>query len=310
MSNIEWTDATWNPVIGCTPVSPGCLNCYAATMARRLEAMGRPEYAPRDDIRIAEVRGGRAVFTGEVRCLPDRLSDPLHWKKPRMIFVNSMSDLFHEAVPLEFIQSVFRVMNSCPQHTFQVLTKRPERAREISDKVTWTPNVWLGTSVESDEQHARAWELLKCPAALRFLSLEPLIGPVDLDKWELLCKAWSEKKPTIGRYIDWVIVGGESGPHARPCNVEWIRSVVRQCENAGVPCFVKQLGAHVVCRNDQVDDWLDQPNGPCVAYDDSGGVTMQGDLERVYMRDRKGGDPSEWPDDLRVRQMPVIGGGK
>lgn len=346
-SNIEWTDVTWNPVVGCTPVSPGCLNCYAATMARRLEGMGRPEYQPRvcvtcggtgavekdgvdrgchlcrqsRSIRIAEVKNGRAVFTGDVRTVPDRLTDPLHWRKPRRVFVNSMSDLFHEAVPFEFVDRVFAVMALCPRHTFQVLTKRPERMAEYlrqgpghsaqhrvggDDQVRrhpkfdtplldWPlPNVWLGTSIESDDQHARAWALLKCPAAVRFLSLEPLIGPVDLDRWELLCKAWSEKRPTMGLYIDWVIVGGESGTHARPCDVAWIRSIVRQCRDAGVPCFVKQLGAAPMLGD------VSEPHGWPT---ESGPVDWE--TGRIRLANRKGADPAEWPEDLRVRQWPV-----
>jgi protein gp37 len=369
-SSIEWTDATWNPVVGCTPVSPGCLNCYAARMARRLEAMGRPEYAPRevarraDDhadcvecgrtgaveingadrtctaartVRIAEVRGGRAVFTGDVRTVPERLTDPLGWRKPRMVFVDSMSDLFHEAVPFEFVDRVFAVMALCPQHTFQVLTKRPERMAEYlrtffdsagtlnearhaelnnlgnslteppdHDSIASTPwplpNVWLGTSIESDEYHARAWKLLECPAAVRFLSLEPLIAPVDLDKWELLHKAWIEKRPTMVRYIDWVIVGGESGPGARQCDVAWIRSVVGQCKAAAVPVFVKQLGARPVVATD-LDPEHNAPPPGCGWIVEREGKVARGRASLI-LGDPKGGDPAEWPADLRVRQMP------
>lgn len=340
------SDITWNPVIGCTPVSPGCLNCYAATTARRLEAMGKPDYAPRDEVtperqtmpdafgvrtipattktvRIAEVKNGRAVFTGDVRCLPDRLAEPLGWKKPRMVFVNSMSDLFHEAVPFEFIDRVFAVMALCPQHTFQVLTKRPERmaeyltrreiskawspsprggdgsdesakwktpcdrvysiarsmkGREAAPELIWPlPNVWLGASVENQQTaDERILRLLKCPAAVRFLSVEPLLGAVDFwpEMFGLTGDSWR------GPRIDWVIVGGESGPHARPCDVAWIRSVVRQCKDAGVPCFVKQLGSWPMTIGRM-------PDG------------------RHRLKDRKGVDPSEWPEDLRVREMPT-----
>lgn len=353
-TGIEWTDTTWNPVIGCTPVSPGCLNCYAATMARRLEAMGKPEYAPREywdppssnadgsdaraaklthTIRIAEVRNGRAVFTGEVRCLEDRLTDPLRWRKPRRVFVNSMSDLFHESVPFEFIDRVFAVMALCPQHTFQVLTKRPDRMAEYlrpdggvrlaaairdivgrsrgDESVSQTeeavrrydnaggvlPNVWLGTSAENQATaDERIPHLLRCPAAVRFLSCEPLLGPVDLSLF-LWCMDGERRHGRLNR-LHWVIVGGESGPKARPCDVEWIRSIVRQCKDAGVPCFVKQLGKHP--REVAA-------SGPCSVmpwvWDDGGE-----NIERWYKpSDRKGGDPSEWPEDLRVRQWPEVG---
>jgi len=342
MSNIEWTNTTWNPVIGCTPVSPGCLNCYAATMARRLEAMGRPEYAVRGletargkVVRIAEVRGGRAVFTGEVRCLPERLTEPLHWKRPRMVFVNSMSDLFHEAVPFEFIGAVHKVIAAASQHQFQVLTKRPERAVEfykwlrshVADVVYGTPmvgggrselsddgvhdalmgafesplpNLWLGTSVEDqDRANERVPHLMRCPAAVRFLSCEPLLGAVDLDACGATpCDAVDGFPDTIGcpkpcPGVNWVIVGGESGPHARPCDVAWIRSIVRQCREAGVPCFVKQLGSVPMngpFRQQPVTGKIDSPAG--------------GNGRRFVSR--KGADPAEWPEDLRVRQFPEV----
>ena len=338
MSNIEWTDTTWNPVVGCTPVSPGCLNCYAATMARRLEAMGRAEYAPRVEpaamgtpydahtpektIRIAEVRGGRAVFTGDVRTVPERLTDPLKWRKPRRVFVNSMSDLFHEAVSFEFVDRVFAVMALCLQHTFQVLTKRPERMAEylalrvgkgasiiysleewdserprtnIDDAISRLnaaplPNVWLGTSVErQQEADERIPHLLKWPAAVRFLSCEPLLGPVDLSShWLLDSLDWVS--------LDWVIVGGESGATARPCDVGWIRGIVRQCRAAKVPVFVKQLGKHP-----RELAGAGEPMPMAWIWDDGGEQ-----IERWYKpADRKGGDPAEWPEDLRVREFPA-----
>ena len=297
MSNIEWTEATWNPVIGCTPVSPGCLNCYAATMARRLEGMGKPEYAPKriapdgterighiaealepgtKTVRIAEVRNGRAVFTGEVRTLPDRLDVPLNRRKPTMYFVNSMSDLFHEDVPVSFIKDVFRVMRECPQHTFQILTKRPDRMAAEAP-LQALPNVWLGTSVENQEQaDKRIPHLLRCPAAVRFLSCEPLLGAIrlPLDHGTNCDEAACEQHRR--RLISWVIAGGESGPGARPCDVAWIRSIVGQCRDAGVPVFVKQLGRRPVIPANE--PWT------CL--------------------DRKGGDPAEWPEHLRVREMP------
>lgn len=368
MSKIEWTKRTWNPVVGCTPVSPGCLNCYAATMARRLEAMGRPEYAPKRiapdgserighvaelleagtrTIRIAEVRGGRAVFTGDVRTVPERLLDPLHWRKPQMVFVNSMSDLFHEDVPIEFIEHVIAVAALCPQHTFQVLTKRPEGAAKFttyqhtparvttamftlakrvgldlsktrpelfdadgfaSVPVKWPlPNVWLGTSVENQAAaDERIPHLLRCPAAVRFLSCEPLLGPVDLNR----NGAWGhfEGKPayTHGHHADWMrnlhwgIVGGESG--GRPCNVEWIEWIVKQFRDGGVPCFVKQLGSRPCIQ--------EQEHGDTVTYERRGGFWP--DTERgkanawiVRVNNRKGADPAEWPEHLRVREFPA-----
>lgn len=336
MSNIEWTDRTWNPVIGCTPVSPGCLNCYAAAMARRLEAMGKADYAPREveavmgtpydphtpakTLRIAEVRGGRAVFTGEVRTLAHRLTEPMKWRKPCRVFVNSMSDLFHEAVPFEFIDRVFAVMRVARQHTYQILTKRPDRMAEYLRQrpsgwmfdypkghalegkgfvpVEWPlPNVWLGTSVE-DQKAAdeRIPHLLRCPARVRFLSCEPLLGPVDFSAFFGGPYVGSPGDKVHDNYnlgINWVIVGGESGPRSRPCEVGWVRSIVRQCKDASVPCFVKQLGANVV----------GDPPVPPVRNEATGSTTYT--VQEVFeVNDRKGGNPSEWPEDLRVRQMP------
>ena len=320
MSNIEWTDTTWNPVVGCTPVSPGCLNCYAAQLAgTRLANIPsqRESYAG-----LTVLRDGRQVFNGSVRCLPERLAEPLKWRKPRMVFVNSMSDLFHEAVPFEFIDRVFAVMALCPQHTFQVLTKRPERMAEYMTDIgthervqiaaqpyckgrefdlrTWPlPNVWLGTSVE-DQARAdlRIPHLLRCPAAVRFLSCEPLLGPVDLSAFfggKYVGLPGDVVHPNYNFGIHWCIIGGESGPNARPCDVAWIRSIVRRCRDAGVPVFVKQLGA-----------WprelsAGNPPAPMPWVWDDGGEQ----IERWYKpRDRKGGEPSEWPEDLRVRQWP------
>lgn len=356
-SNIEWTDATWNPVVGCTRVSAGCDNCYAVTMTRRLEGMAKaPGFGGRKQhyagLTVLNNRGDRH-FNGVVRCVADALEIPLRWKQPRRIFVNSMSDLFHKSVPFEFIDKVFAVMALCPQHTFQVLTKRPERMAEylastaspldrnrwdvISEvaahmgEIIWDargsvvhnyygctvvpsgddlkrrrvvpawplPNVWLGTSCESNEQRKRIWEVLKCPAATRFVSLEPLLGPVDLDEIEALCKTW-RRGPTIGTYLDWVIVGGESGAKARPCNVEWIRSIVQQCKGAGVPCFVKQLGSRPEVRH---------PSDPREVpfYRDGGFLppwAPEWAAAWIKKFDRKGGDPSEWPEDLCVREWP------
>ena len=255
MTKIQWTEDTWNPVIGCTPVSEGCRNCYAAGDALRMGYNPRTAYYEGIATRTAT---GRAVFTGLVKCLEDRLDQPSKWRDPRLVFVNSMSDLFHRDVPGSFIRRVFDTMAECPRHTFQVLTKRPERMLELLSAHTPLPNVWIGVSAE-DQGAAdhRIPLLLRTPAAVRFVSAEPLIGPVDLT-------------PYLGG-LGWVIVGGESGSRARPCDPAWLRNVVRQCAGAAVPCFVKQVGT--------------RPVG-------------------IRVTDPKGGDPTEWPEDLRVREWP------
>ncbi len=327
-SGIEWTEATWNPVTGCTAIASGCANCYAVPMTHRLEKMGQAKYAG-----LTVVQGnGRRQFSGEVRCHEDVLSIPLGWRKPRRVFVNSMSDLFHVDVPFEFIARVFAVMALCPQHTFQVLTKRPERMAEymlgkpyssdpsdhperrinieacelhrgdiIPEGVPFLKNapvqqwplanVWLGTSASTQRDlDAAVPHLLRCPAAVRFLSLEPLVEGVDLDQWVFNRRADIQKlmngpmacnfhqaDAMVADALDWLIVGGESGKGARPCNVDWIRSVVQQCAEARVPCFVKQLGMWVA----------------------------QGD-RRIMLREHKGGNPDEWPEEIRVRQWPEV----
>ena len=210
-SKIEWTEATWNPVTGCTKVSPGCKNCYAERMSKRLQAMRMPHY-----------KNGFALALH-----PDSLDLPLRWKKPRVIFVNSMSDLFQERIPLKFIQQVFTVMQESPQHQFQVLTKRPELALEYADRLPWPSNVWLGTSVESTEYVHRIRTLQRIPAKIRFLSVEPLLGPIP-------------RLPLSN--IHWVIVGGESGPGARPMDERWVVQIRNRCVAADVPFFFKQWG--------------------------------------------------------------------
>jgi protein gp37 len=210
-SSIEWTEATWNPVTGCTKISPGCKFCYAERMAKRLQAMGQERY--------------RNAF--KLTLQPDALEAPLHWRSPRVIFVNSMSDLFHKDVPLDFIKRCFEVMEQASQHTFQVLTKRPERVAELCSELSWSPNVWMGTSIESMDYLSRAKALRTVPAKVRFLSVEPLIGPI-------------RRLPL--KNIHWVIVGGESGPGARPMKVEWVRSLRDQCVDNGVSFFFKQWG--------------------------------------------------------------------
>lgn len=301
-SSIEWTDATWNPIVGCSIKSPGCANCYAMPMAKRIEAMGgAPHY--RD---LTTTVKGNAVFTGKVALAPDHiLTQPLRWKRGRRIFVNSMGDLFHENVPDEWIDKVFAVMALCPQHTFQVLTKRAEQMRAymesakarvirngdthvslstaksyrsstvVGGKKAWPlPNVWLGVSTErQQEADERIPHLLATPAAVRFISAEPLLGPIRLDLLNRQPDDYDRKMPgfaTVEKFytdvlkgadgiqwkdgyaersdggwdakIDWVIVGGESGSGARPMHPEWARSLRDQCAAAGVPFFFKQWG--------------------------------------------------------------------
>lgn len=224
-SQIEWTDATWNPVAGCTVVAAGCTNCYAMELARRLEAMGMQKYTG-----LTRKSGKKVVWNGVVREDRSSLQVPLKWKKPRKIFVNSMSDLFHDAVSDEFILEVWRVMEQTPRHNYQILTKRPERmAKLVSGVIGKTlPNVWLGTSVEDGHVLDRIDYLREVPAIIRFISFEPLIGPVghvDLSD------------------IHWAIVGGESGKNARPIKEEWIDQIYAQCKLYKSVFFFKQWGA-------------------------------------------------------------------
>lgn len=211
-STIEWTEATWNPVTGCTKVSPGCAHCYAETFAERFRGVPGHPYEQGFDLKL----------------WPERLELPLRWKRPRTIFVNSMSDLFHADVPDEFIIQVFDVMARADWHTFQVLTKRPERAAAMSDRLSWAPNIWMGTSVENQRFTTRIAHLRCADASVKFLSCEPLLGPLRLKLND----------------VDWVIVGGESGPGARPMRADWARDSRSQCEAAGVAFFFKQWGAH------------------------------------------------------------------
>ena len=210
-SHIEWTETTWNPVTGCTKVSAGCKHCYAERMAKRLKAMGNKRYLNGFNITLHD----------------DLVDSPRRWKKPRVIFVNSMSDLFHPDIPPDFIGRVFNTMNECPQHTFQVLTKRSERLKKLAHQLTWTHNIWMGVSVENDQVYHRIHDLRCVPAQVRFLSCEPLIGPV-------------ERLPLNG--IHWVIVGGESGPKARPMKAEWVHSIKKQCRQTQAAFFFKQWG--------------------------------------------------------------------
>lgn len=223
-SAIEWTEATWNPVVGCTIVSPGCTNCYAMRMAARLEAMGQSKY-----LGTTRRSGDRAVWSGRVNLYEQGLETPLTWSRPQRIFINSMSDLFHEGVSVEFIRKIWGIMNQAHWHTFQILSKRPERMQDVAlrEKLPTLPNVWVGTSVESAEYLWRIDRLRQMPAAVRFISFEPLIGPIG-------------EVDLTG--VDWVIVGGESGPGARPMNAEWVRELRAASERQGVAFFFKQWG--------------------------------------------------------------------
>lgn len=326
MSKIEWTEQTWNPTTGCDRISPGCDNCYALTMAKRLKGMGSAKYQNDGNPRTSGPGFGITTH-------PDTLTEPLRWKKPRKVFVNSMSDLFHARVPRDFLAQVFAVMAATPQHTYQILTKRPERAARILGggckcghpngehfrasmewaatshsptyvpglehgiyhRTNWPlPNVWIGTSVENQKYaDLRIPSLLKTPAAVRFLSCEPMVGPVNLgnalrsDLYRCSCGAWErdgEQHPRCANCghswswkpgnsaIDWVIIGGESGPGARPFQPDWATSLIEDSRTAGAAPFVKQLGT----------PWARANNAS----------------------DTKGGNPDDWPADLRVREYP------
>jgi protein gp37 len=337
VTSIEWTEKSWNVVTGCDRISPGCDNCYALAMAKRLKGMeqargaANPKYQTDGDPRTSGPGFGLAVH-------PDALTEPLRWKKPRRIFVNSMSDLFHARVPREFLVRVFAVMAATPQHTYQILTKRPDRAARIltdlcrcgtghppgehfRSSMEWAatshsptyvpglehgiyhrsgwplPNVWIGTSVENQKYaDLRIPALLDTPAAVRFLSMEPLLGPVDLcgpivpGRGRPKLTYWLDGRPgwgpeqtdgrgrvfqelAVGPRIDWVIVGGESGPGARPMELDWVTDLVEQCQHSKTPVFVKQLGSVWARANNATDT--------------------------------KGGKPDDWPAELRVREYPA-----
>ena len=353
-TGIEWTDSTWNPVRGCSRVSEGCRHCYAEQVAARFSGQGMPYEG------LAKRVGGEARWTGVVRLVPEKLDEPLRWKRPRRIFVNSMSDLFHEGLSFEQIAAVFGVMLASPLHVHQVLTKRAARALEfcawiaergglgrfirsdegrsiggLFDAVIRTEtirgkryrsaadpwrqvvnaaacdmgsvlpfNVWLGVSVENQATaDERVPLLLQTPAAVRFVSYEPALGPVDFEPW-----LWPTRECAGGffcdeRSLDWIIVGGESGPGARPFDVQWARSVVQQCDEAGVHCFVKQLGAKPLdwTRNDLYGN-VDQPR--CGCREAACAHALPASPPWLRLTDPKGGDWQEWPEDLRVRQFP------
>jgi protein gp37 len=327
-TSIEWTDATWNPTRGCTVVSPGCKNCYAMKVATRFSGPGLAY----EGLALSHPTAG-GQWTGKLRLVDDQLDAPLRWQKPRRIFVNSMSDLFHEALSIEQIASVFAVMYLAPRHTFQVLTKRAARMREvlndqhfynlvlraaeplrdafpkvnvgISDPTKHpAPWVHLGVSVESQKYADERWQHLGAtPAGARFFSCEPLLARVVL-------------RPPMLTALDWVIVGGESGAGARRFEAEWARSIVKQCRAAGLAVFVKQMGANVIDRNDAGFNGEDD-GGWHTGCEYGGHIRVEENLDgyrddyqgapvRVHLRDRAGGDPAEWPDDLRVREFPEV----
>ena len=301
-TGISWTDETWNPTVGCSKISEGCRNCYAIGQSHRNAAIGETMPNPgrlKHYEGLTEKRGDRVEWTGVVNFVPEALEIPLKWKKPRRIFVNSMSDLFHESVTDEQLDRIFGVMGLTPRHTYQVLTKRPKRMMEYLTKqsigsifdsdsveslgfedrmflkgfggVIPFENIWLGVTVENQQAaNDRIPLLLQCPSALRFLSCEPLLEPVSLGKWI--------------NDLGWAIVGGESGPGARNCNVEWMKSIVNQCQKAEVPVFVKQLGAK-----------------PCQVYGRILGKTITWPIS-----DRKGAIVAEFPDYLQVQQFPEV----
>jgi protein gp37 len=298
-TSIQWTQETWNPVRGCSRISPGCVNCYAERMAAR-GLPGHESPTTGEPFAIRTPSGPR--WTGKVELIPSMLDVPLRRRKPTTYFVNSMSDLFHKDLSIPDQEQVFRAMLSATQHTYQILTKRAgvmaERVPQIMHRICGphyaTPaHIWLGVSVE-DQQRAdeRIPHLLQTPAAVRFLSVEPLLGPVDLTRIEFRRATWYDALEDHDGFgllgaahqkLDWVIVGGESGPGARPCDAAWIRSIVQQCKAAGVACFVKQLGAK-----------------PIGGYDPRLGHRSS----TIRLRDSKGGDMAEWLEDLRVREMP------
>ncbi|MBI3453571.1 MAG: DUF5131 family protein [Rhodospirillales bacterium] len=296
-TDIEWADATWNPVKGCTRVSEGCRNCYAERAAARFSKPGEWGHG------YAEWRNGEPRWTGKVSLIEEKLDLPLHWQRSRRIFVNSTSDLFHEQLATEEIGRVFATMTLFRRHTFLILTKRPERMLDFISR--WPPrviaraplkNVWLGASVEDRASAGDRRDWLMRVAKLgwtTFVSYEPALGQVDWRGW---------------RFLDWIIVGGESGPKARRSRVDNIRDALRHGRKTGIPVFVKQMGARVIDRaaagfgGCAPTEW---PAGTRTEEDPHGYLYGgRGDDVRVLLRDRKGGDPAEWPEDLRVRELP------
>jgi protein gp37 len=295
-SKIEWTGETWNPLAGCTRASEGCDNCYAAAMSLRIEAMAEKDIADgKDPGRKAKYMGianrngkGVAAFNGKINLDYEALNEPLRWTRPRTVFVNSMSDLFHKDVPDGFIDQVFDVMAKTPQHTYQVLTKRPERMAEYVNtywSMSLRPHIWLGTSVENQEQaDKRIPALLRTRAKVRFLSMEPLLGSVMLQGGDYPSTYMYLRGNGGDERINWVIVGGESGPHARPLQTSWIASIRDQCRETGTPFFLKQLGIG------------QKAYGPGYLHEYEG--------LPFIVSTAKGNHMDEWPEALQVREMP------
>ena len=346
MSTIEWTSKTWNPVRGCSIVSKGCRSCYAMKQAHRFSGPGGKYEG------LTIMTNGGPVWSGDIRLVPEKLIEPLHWKKPRMVFVNSMSDLFHESVSFDFLAECYAVMVATWWHTFQVLTKRPKRRRTwlvqdtfrnavahraaahinamrgdasltaTANLAVWNrgavPNIWEGVSVEDQETaDERIPLLLQTPAAVRFVSYEPALGPVTFTGISSVPACFN---PFLeGRYprLDWVIVGGESGPKARPFDITWARSTVEQCRGAGVPVFIKQLGARPYEKRPadggphgthEALRAIGRPHPQCNWYKDWTLVhTPDGEsnwYKHLALANSKGGDMAEWPEELRVREFP------
>lgn len=287
---IQWTDKTWNPVRGCSIVSPGCVNCYAMKFAHRFSGEGKPYHG------LTKQTKAGPQWTGVVRPVPEVIDEPLRWRKPARVFVNSMSDLFHDDVPWAFIERVFDTMREASRHTFQILTKRPENMRLFMENWTFhhggpLANVWLGVSVEDQQRYdERIGRLLRTPAAVRFLSVEPLLGAIDMRMGGASIPDYSAHDPLPD--VDWVIVGGESGPGARPCHEKWIRGIVDQCRAEHVACFVKQVGSVPIAVPYRGSYWEWKKE-------------RFGDDWRVTLNDSKGGDMDEWPIGLRVREWPA-----
>lgn len=344
-TSIEWTDVTWDPVRGCSLMSAGCENCYAMKQAHRFSGSGQP-YAG-----LTEIGPHGPRWTGTIRLVPEALEAPLHWKQPRRVFVNSMSDLFHEDVPNEFLEDVWARMCIADHHIYQILTKRPQRMFDWITSQDWDrvgtivahtspmaahralarkragfkmfEHVWLGVSVENQATaDERIPILLQTPSAVRWISAEPLLRAIDLSKIpapnQCTQHALSGRNNWNGRTmtrLDWVVIGGESGPGARPCDLAWIRSIKDQCQAAKVPVFVKQLGKEPrgLC------DWKDHESDPPQWLDEHGTLlsvsgAKTGDLCHAMddawwpckptLKDKQGGDMAEWPADLRVREYP------
>lgn len=290
-SSIQWTGKTWNPITGCSRVSPGCQNCYAEAMAFRL--MHMPHTADRYAGTVRKTKAGKIQFTGQVNTVPEVLNQPRTWKSPTLVFVNSMSDLFHENVPREFLMEIWKVIRETPWNTYQILTKRPERiAANLPDDWGYGyPNVWLGVSIENQDQMKRLWSsYIGDGIAFTdsfgdyertnnkfFISFEPLIGPIDLHR--RLIPDSGEWFGDIHDMVDWVIIGGESGRNYRECRVEWINRLIDQIQEMNgqdhtISIFVKQFGTHLA--------------------------------KEMGLKDKKGGDPSEWPEHLRIREFPIV----